>query len=161
VGVERTAARRARPGQWRDILATALVRQEAVSVRGTVISHLHRSPTRAEITAARRAAHGLAASGRATNLRAKPLGFDGPGSPHLILARPEPLWRADCLTNSPTRPSQIAQDLAISVEIALEPYASHIPADRINPSDAERLVASLEASLDALRRIRSHLRRAT
>jgi len=44
-------------------------------VRGSVISHVRRKPIRAEITAARRAAHRLAASGRATILRFKPAEF--------------------------------------------------------------------------------------
>lgn len=35
---------RARPRQWRDILAAALAQQVAISVRGTVISHLRRTP---------------------------------------------------------------------------------------------------------------------
>jgi hypothetical protein len=65
----------------------ALVQQEAISVRSTVIGYLRRTPTRAEITAARRAAHRLAASGQATILRVKPPEFAGPGSAHLILAR--------------------------------------------------------------------------
>ena len=68
VDVERTAIQRARPRQWRDLLAAALAEHEAISVRRTVISHLRRTPTRAEITAARRAAHRLAANGRATIL---------------------------------------------------------------------------------------------
>ena len=55
----------------------------------TVISLLRRTPTRAEITAARRAAHRLAASGQATIHRVKPPRSDGGGgSAYLILARP-------------------------------------------------------------------------
>ena len=34
-----------------------------------------------------------------------------------------------------------------------------IPAERLNPSDAERLAASLDASFEALRQIRRNLRR--
>ena len=52
VDVERTANHRARPRRWRDLLASALAEHGAISVRGTVISHLRRTPTRAEITAA-------------------------------------------------------------------------------------------------------------
>jgi hypothetical protein len=88
VDVERAATIGVAHRQWRDILTAALAQQDAISVRGTVISHLRRTPTRAEITAARRAAHRLAASGQATILRLKPPGFHRPGSPHLILARP-------------------------------------------------------------------------
>ena len=90
VEVEQAAAPRTRPRQWRDILAFALAQREIISVRGTVIDHLRRTPTRAEATAARRAAHGLAAGGRAMIFRVKPSGVDARRrSAHLILARPE------------------------------------------------------------------------
>jgi len=88
--VPRAPTHRARPRQWRDILAFALAQREAIGVRSTVINHLRGTPRRAEITAARRAAHGLAASGQAMIFRVKPSGVDARrGSAHLILARPE------------------------------------------------------------------------
>jgi hypothetical protein len=140
---------RARPRQWRDILAAALVRQEAISVRGTIISYLRRTPTRAEITAARRAAHRLADSGQAIMLHVKTPGFDGPGSPHLILARPGtamPRGLTDELveailwdrTRVRFEPAAIAQGLATSVE-QLSAAIQAIPTDRLNQSEAERL----------------------
>jgi hypothetical protein len=52
-----------------------------------------------------------------------------------------------------------AQDLAASVEL-LAAAIEAIPTDLLDQSDAERLVASLEGSLAALRRTLSHLRRA-
>jgi hypothetical protein len=58
------------------MLAFALTQQEVISVRGTIISHLRRMPTSAEITAARCAAHRLAVSGQATVHRVRPPGFD-------------------------------------------------------------------------------------
>ncbi len=163
-------AARARPRQWRDILVAALIQQDAISVRGTVITHLRRTPTRAEFTAARRAAHGLAASGQATILRVRPPGFDGRGgSAHLILARPGTTTQSGLLheladvgladrARQRFEPIVIAQDLAWSVELlaaAIEASST----DRLEQSDAERLVASLDASFEALRRIRRHLRR--
>jgi hypothetical protein len=60
--------RRARPpkpprlGCWQQVLADALDQDLAVGVRAAVGDHLGRTPTRAELTAARRAAHSLAAS---------------------------------------------------------------------------------------------------
>lgn len=95
--VPRAPTPRTHPRQWRQILTDALARQDAVSVRGTVVDHLRRTPTRAEISTARRAAHGLAASGQATILRITPPGFDGPGSRHLILARPGATMRSGLL----------------------------------------------------------------
>jgi hypothetical protein len=62
--------RRARPpksqrlSRWQQVLANALDKNLAVGVRAAVADHLGRAPTRAELTAARRAAHGLAALGR-------------------------------------------------------------------------------------------------
>jgi hypothetical protein len=47
----------------------------------------------------------------------------------------------------------MAQDLAASVEL-LSAAIEAIPSDRLNPSDTKRLVASLDASFEALRRIR-------
>jgi hypothetical protein len=168
-GRPRARTARARPRKWRDILAAALAQQEAVTVRGTVTSHLRRKPTRAEITAARRAAHGLAASGQATILRVRPPGFDGPGSAHLILARAGTSTESGLLdqiadasradrTRMRFEPTVMAQDLATSVEL-LSAAIQAIPSDRLNHADVERLVASLDASLEALRQIRRHLRR--
>jgi hypothetical protein len=75
-----------------------------------LVSYLRRMPTRAEITAARRAAH------------------------------------------------RLAQDLAASVEV-LSAAIEAIPADRLNPWEAQRLIASLDASFEALRQIRRYVRR--
>ena len=63
--------RRARPpksprlGRWQQVLADALDENLAIGVRAAVADHLGRAPTRAELIAARRAAHSLAALGRA------------------------------------------------------------------------------------------------
>jgi hypothetical protein len=63
--------RRARPskpsrlGRWQQIFADALDQNLAIGVRATIADHLGRAPTRAELTAARPAAHSLAALGRA------------------------------------------------------------------------------------------------
>ena len=63
--------RRARPqelprlGRWQQVLADAVDQNLAIGIRAAVADHLGRAPTRAELTAARRAAHSLAALGRA------------------------------------------------------------------------------------------------
>jgi hypothetical protein len=54
-----------RLGRWQQVLANALDENVAVGVRATVTDNLGRAPTRAELTAARRAAHSLAVLGRA------------------------------------------------------------------------------------------------
>jgi hypothetical protein len=57
--------RRARPrksprlGGWQRVLANALDQNLAISVRAAVADHLGRTPTRAELNSARRAAHSL------------------------------------------------------------------------------------------------------
>jgi hypothetical protein len=62
--------RRARPpkfprlGRWQQVLAETLDQNLAFGVRAAVADHLGRAPTRAELTAARRAAHSLATLGR-------------------------------------------------------------------------------------------------
>jgi hypothetical protein len=88
--------RRARPpkspglGRWQHVLAEALDRNHAIGVRATVADHLGRAPTRAELTAARRAAHSLAALGRARALHVP--GADGDTDAgdrtYLVLAKP-------------------------------------------------------------------------
>jgi hypothetical protein len=159
---------RARPRQWREILADALAQREAISVRSTVIDHLRRTPTRAEATAARRAAHGLAASGQATILRIRPPGFDGPGSPHLVIARPGIAMSSESLdeladvsiadrARQRFEPMARARDLAEAVELLCAAVEA-IPADRLHRAEAE-LVAVIEGSLETLRRIKRQLRR--
>jgi hypothetical protein len=63
--------RKARPpksprlGRWQQVLADALDQNLAIGVRAAIADHLGRAPTRAELTAARRAAHSLASAGYA------------------------------------------------------------------------------------------------
>jgi len=55
-------------------------------------------------------------------------------------------------------PMIMARDLATSVEL-LAAATQAIPTDWLDQSNAERLVASLDASFEALRQIRRNLRR--
>ena len=170
VDVERTTNHRARPRQWRDLLASGLAEHEAISVRGTVINHLRRTPTRAEITAARRAAHRLAANGRATILHIRPSGLEGVGGrAYLILARPGTAPASGLLDGLADtthfeesyrirfEPTVMAQELAPSVEL-LAAAIQAIPLDRLGRSDAKRLAIAIERPLETLRQIRRHLR---
>ena len=79
-----------RLGRWQQVLAEALDQNLAFGVRAAVADHLGRAPTRAELNAARRAAHGLAALGRARVLHVP--GADGNDDAgdrnHLVLAKP-------------------------------------------------------------------------
>jgi hypothetical protein len=73
--------RRTRPptsprlGGWQQVLADALDQNLATGVRAAVADHLGRTPTRAELTPTRRAAHSLAALGCARALHVP--GADG------------------------------------------------------------------------------------
>jgi hypothetical protein len=88
--------RRARPpkparlGRWQQVLADALDQNLAIGVRAAVIDHLGRRPTRAELTAARRAAHSLAASGHARVLHVPGADADDYAGDrtYLVLAKP-------------------------------------------------------------------------
>jgi hypothetical protein len=157
------------PRQWREILADALAREGAVSVHSVVASRLRRTPTRAEITAARRAAHGLAASGQAEILHVRPPKSGEGGSAHLILARSgattdsgvlDELVDASPEDRARTRfePMVMAQDLAASAEL-LSAAIEAIPRHRLNQTDVEQLVESLDAAFEVLRHVRHRLRR--
>jgi hypothetical protein len=76
----RSRYRSARPptsprlGRWQQVLADALDQNLSIGVRAAVADHLGRAPTRAELTAARRAAHSLAALGHpASSTRRAPM----------------------------------------------------------------------------------------
>jgi Sigma-70, region 4 len=89
--------RRARPpmsprlGRWQQVLSDALAEDLAIGVRAAVADHLGRAPTRAELTAARRAAHSLAAVGLARVLHVPGADADDDAGDrtHLVLAKPK------------------------------------------------------------------------
>jgi hypothetical protein len=83
-------AKPARLGRWQQVLADALEQNLAIGVRAAVADHLCRAPTRAELTAARRAAHSLAASGYARVLHVPGADADTEAGDRnsLVLAKP-------------------------------------------------------------------------
>src|SRR6478672_6267043 len=107
--------------QWRTILADALADQEVVNVAETVSRFLGRPPTRAEITAARRAAHGLADRGYATAYHTESPRRDRRGGTRLLLAQPGAELDEDARPSGTRKlnrlfqPAVMAQDLAKSV----------------------------------------------
>jgi hypothetical protein len=88
--------RRTRPpkstrlSRWQQVLIDALDQNLAIGVRAAVADHLGRVPTRAELTAARRAAHSLAALGRARVLHVPGADADANAGDrnYLVLAKP-------------------------------------------------------------------------
>ena len=75
-------------GRWESLLLAALDEAPAVGVRRVLERHVGRDPSRAELSAVRRAAHQLAAAGLAevVHLRA-PRVRTGRGSSYLVLTR--------------------------------------------------------------------------
>jgi hypothetical protein len=88
--------RKARPtkpprlGRWQRVLSDALDQNLAIGVRAAVADHLGRAPTRAELTAARRAAHRLAALGsaRVLHVPGADAGANTGDRTYLLLAKP-------------------------------------------------------------------------
>ena len=159
--------------QWHELLADALGRREAVSVRATVAEYLRRTPTKSEITAARRAAHRLVQRGQATVLHVRRSESDtGPAGQYLILVRPGTnlsqrqldglAAESTDVTRGKTRrfePTTIAQDLAESVELLTAAFQA-VQTDQLDPSTTQRLAASVDAALENLAAIQRHLKRA-
>jgi hypothetical protein len=84
-----------RLGRWQQVFADALDQNLAVGVRATVIDHLGRTPTRAELNAARRAAHSFASIGRARVLYVPGAYSDGASGDrsYLVLAKPNVIMK--------------------------------------------------------------------
>ena len=88
--------RKARPpksprlGRWQQVLADALDQNLAIGVRATVADYLGRAPNRTELTAARRAAHSLAALGlgRVLHVPGANGGANAGDRNYLVLAKP-------------------------------------------------------------------------
>jgi predicted DNA-binding transcriptional regulator AlpA len=88
--------RRAQPpqptrlGRWQQVFADALDQNLAIGVRAAVADHLGRAPSRAELNAARRAAHSYAAQGRARVFHVPGADADDNAGDrtHLVLAKP-------------------------------------------------------------------------
>jgi hypothetical protein len=170
--------RRARPpssprlGRWQQVFADALEQHLAVGVRAAVADHLGRAPTRAELTAARRAAHGLAALGRAQVLHAPgPDTNDDAGDRnYLVLAKPNVIMNEIRLRGlgvaggdaagrkSPHNHAQTARNLRRSLRNAAA-GARLIQAEGLDRQSAADVAASLVDTLEELHRLERRLGR--
>jgi transcriptional regulator with XRE-family HTH domain len=162
----------ARLGRWQQVLADALDRNLAIGVRPAVADHLSRAPTRAELTAARRAAHSLAALGRAQRLRAPGADADsGVGDcDYLVLAKPNVIMNDIRLRGlavagneaagrkSPDNHAQTARNLKRSLRNAAA-GARLIQADGLDSKSAVDVAASLADALEELHRLQRSLDR--
>jgi hypothetical protein len=170
--------RKARPpkpprlGRWQQVLADALDQHLAIGVRAAVADHLGRAPTRAELTAARRAAHSLAASGRARLLHVP--GEDGEANggdrTYLVLAKPNVIMNDIRLRGlavaardavgrkSPHNHAQTVRNLKRALRNAAT-GARQIQIDGLDSQPAADLAASLNQTLEELHRLQRSLDR--
>ena len=170
--------RKARPpkpprlGRWQQVFAEALDHNLAVGVRATVIDHLGRAPTRAELNAARRAAHSFAATGRARVLYAPgadPVDASGDRS-YLVLAKPNVIMNDIRLRglevagsqaagrDSPHNHAQAVRNLRRTLRNAAA-GARLIQADGLDNKSAAELAAGLTDTLAELHRLERRLNR--
>jgi hypothetical protein len=167
---------RARPpkpprlGRWQQVLANAMDQNLAIGVRAAVADHLGRAPTRAELTAARRAAHSLAALGRARVLHV--VGADGNNNAgdrnYLVLAQPNVIMNDIRLRRlgvagsdaagrkSPHNHAQSVRNLRRSLQNAAA-GARLLQVEGLDSASAADIAASLAEALDELHRLQRRL----
>jgi hypothetical protein len=167
--------RRARPpkpprlGRWQQVLADGLEKNRAIGVRAAVADHLGRAPTRAELTAARRAAHSLASLGRAQVLHVPGAegGADVGDRNYLVLARPNVIMndirlRGLAVAGSDgagrMSPDNHAQNFKRSLRNAAA-GARLVQAEGLDSESAADVAASLQDALVELRRLERRLDR--
>jgi hypothetical protein len=170
--------RRAQPpksprlGRWQQLLADALDQNLAIGVRAAVADHLGRAPTRAELTAARRAAHSFAAVGRARMLHVPGAEADADvgDRTYLVLAKPNVIMNDIRLRGlavagteasgrkSPDNHAQTARNFRRSLRNAAA-GARLIQPDGLDSKSAAEVAASLADALEELHRLQRSLDR--
>ena len=161
-----------RLGRWQQVFAEALEQNLAVGVRATVIDHLGRAPTRAELNAARRAAHSFASMGRARVLYvpgADPDDASGDRS-YMVLAKPNVIMNDIRLRQlgvagshaagrkTPHNHAQAVRNLRRTLSNAAA-GARLIQADGLDNKSAAELAAGLADALGELHRLERRLNR--
>ena len=170
--------RRARPpkpprlGRWQQVFAEALDQNLAIGVRATVIDHLGRAPTRAELNAARRAAHSFASTGRARVLYVPGADADDASGDrsYLVLAKPNVITNDIRLRGlgvagthaagrkTPHNHAQAVRNLRRTLKNAAA-GARLIQADGLDSKSAAELAAGLADTLAELHRLERRLNR--
>jgi predicted DNA-binding transcriptional regulator AlpA len=182
IGMTRSGAwsryRKARPprsprlGRWQQVLADALDQNLAIGVRAAVADHLSRAPTRAELTAARRAARSLARLGRARVLYVAGADADDNAGDrsYLVLAKPDVIMNDTRLRGlavagndaegrkSPHNHAQTARNLRRTLR-NVAAGARLIQADGLDSKSAADVAASLADALEELHRLQRILDR--
>jgi hypothetical protein len=159
-------------GRWQQVLADALDQNFAIGVWAAVADHLGRTPTRAELTAAQRAAHSLAASGRARVLHVPGADADADAGDrnYLVLAKPNVIINDLRLRGlgvagsdasgrkSPHNHAQTVRNLRHSLRNAAA-GARLIQTDGLDSKSAAEVAASLADALQELHRLQRSLDR--
>lgn len=154
------------------MLTDALNQQLAIGVRAAVVDHLGRAPTRSELTAARRAAHSLAGSGRARVVHVPGADADDEAGDrsYLVLAKLNVIMddirlRGLAVTGShaagrksPHNHAQTARNLRRALRNAAA-GARLIEAEGLDSKSAADIAASLADALDELYRLQRSLER--
>ena len=163
--------KRPRLGRWQQVLTQALDQNLAIGVRATVADHLGRAPTRAELNAARRAAHSLAALDRVRVIHVP--GADGNDIAgdrnYLVLAKPNVImnasdsegWRLPAV-RSPVGRAPTTTPGPLNLRRSLRNAAAGarlIQVDGLDSESAAEVSASLADALGELHRLKRSLDR--
>lgn len=159
--------------QWHRVLDRALSRSAVVTVGDAVTEHLGRTPTRSEMSAARRAAHRYATTGEAQEAILSAV-VGGTARRVLILARPDvDLHDVSALRRSAAKPArilvkpqgQMTKDTArraetLLTEVAKSARASRLlPVTQIEPAHARLLAEDLSEAIADLAALAADLTR--
>jgi hypothetical protein len=166
-----TPAKPPRLGRWQQVLTDGLEKNLAIGVRAAVADHLGRAPNRAELTAARRAAHSLADLGRARVLRVPgEADADVGDRNYLVLAKPNVIMNDIRLRRlavagsdpagrkSPHNHAQTARNLKRSLRNAAA-GARLVQVEGLDSKSAADVAASLADALVELCRLERRLDR--
>jgi hypothetical protein len=154
-------------GRWQQVLVDALHNEPAIAVRTVVADHLNREPTRAELTAARRAAHHLKGFVRPLHIPAPVLG--SAGSRHvLVLVRvdtkidPDQLRRVALGSTAAEQPGPgdaVRTTEAVQAAETAARLLRGIHPQRLDPTQTDEVAGRLEAASQELLRVSRQLRR--
>jgi hypothetical protein len=145
---------------WQKVLINALFEHDAIGVRATASTHLGHEPTRAQITATRRAAHRLVAAdwARAVHVPVR-LGNGARQVNHLVLVRFDATAGHDQLLVAATcRPPAAIRGLVLDLT-ALETAARNLEVDQFPADQAVYVAARLRAAVADLTRLSRNLER--
>ena len=160
------------PGRrWQHLLTDALIRQPVAGVRAVIEHELGRPATRAELHAARRAAHRLAEDGHCQlrHIEAR-RGGKGRRSKMLLIGRvgmAEIDWPdAGALelaattfpTPTPSGTAHALSQLITAVEVASQ-WAKHVDLDSLSPDEASDAVLQISKPVQDLYGLRRELKK--